>query len=163
MGETVEEIKRRLFQAFPKLSHDNGFKVSSKATPVYNCIAWAYKLDNRWMWPNTGEYSFLDGVHYWPSDEILDCDVSNFIEAFKLKGYECCDNSCFEPEYRNKQKIALYVKPGTTECTHAARELSNGCWTSKLGNDCDIQHGTPDTIENDGYGKVHCFMKNKFE
>ena len=160
MGETVEEIECRLFQAFPKLLHDCKFKVTSKATPVYNCIAWAYNLDNRWMWPNAGEYLFLDGVHYWPTDKILDCNVSNFIEAFKHKGYECCDNSCFEPKYR---KIALFAKPGTTECTHAARELSNGFWTSKLGNDCDIQHGMPCTIENDDYGIVFCFMKKKFE
>ncbi|MEN6455407.1 MAG: hypothetical protein ABFD10_14215 [Prolixibacteraceae bacterium] len=160
MGERVEEIMRILLQAFPKLSQDKYFKVTSKATSVYNCIAWAYKIDNRWMWPNTGEYLFLDGVHYWPSDEVMDCDVSNFIEAFRLKGYECCENCDFEPEFR---KIALYVKPGTTECTHAARELSNGCWTSKLGPSNDIQHGTPDTIENDDYGKVYCFMKKKFE
>lgn len=160
MGERVEEIMRFLLQVFPKLSQDKDFKVTSKDTPVYNCIAWAYKIDNRWMWPNTGEYLFLDGVHYWPSDEILDCDVSNFIEAFKLKGYECCENSDFESGYR---KIALYVKPNTTECTHAARELSNGCWTSKLGRSNDIQHGTPETIENDEYGKVHCFMKRKYE
>ncbi|MBK5247291.1 MAG: hypothetical protein JJE49_08515 [Peptostreptococcaceae bacterium] len=160
MGERVEEIMRFLRQAFPKLSQDKDFKVTSKDTPVYNCIAWAYNLDNRWMWPNTGEYLFLDGVHYWPSDEILDCDVSNFIEAFMLKGYECCENSDFEPNYR---KIALYVKPETTECTHAARELSNGCWSSKLGKSNDIQHGTADTIENDAYGKVYCYMKKKFE
>lgn len=160
MGERVDEIMHILLQAFPKLSQDKDFKVTSKATSVYNCIAWAYKIDNMWMWPNTGEYLFLDGVHYWPSDEIMDCDVSNFIEAFKQKGYECCENSDFESGFR---KITLYVKPDTTECTHAARELSNGCWTSKLGSSNDIQHGTPDAIENGDYGKVYCFMKKKFE
>jgi hypothetical protein len=160
MGERTKEIKRILFSAFPKLINDKDFKVTSNDTPVYNCIAWAYKIDNRWMWPNTGEYPFLDGVHYWPSVDILDCNVNNFIDAFKLKGYECCDNCQFEPGYR---KIALYVKPGSTECTHAARELSNGCWTSKLGEFNDIQHGTAEAIENDEYGKVYCYMKKKFE
>ncbi|MBP1678031.1 MAG: hypothetical protein H6Q20_2590 [Bacteroidetes bacterium] len=160
MGERTEEIKRILFNAFPKLLNDKDFKVTSNGTPAYNCIAWAYKIDNRWMWPNTGEYPFLDGVHYWPSEDILDCNVNNFIDAFKLKGYECCDSCQFEPGYR---KIALYVKPGTTECTHAARELSNGCWTSKLGEYNDIQHGTVEAIENDVYGKVYCYMKKKFE
>ena len=111
------------------------------------------------MWPNTGEYLYLDGVHYWPSDKIIDCNVNNFIEAFKSKGYECCENCQFEPGYR---KIALYVKPDTTDCTHAARELRNGCWTSKLGEYNDIQHGSPEAIENDFYGKVYCFMKKKF-
>lgn len=160
MGERTEEIKSILYQAFPKLLLDKKFKVTSKATPNYNCIAWAYNIDDRWMWPNTGEYLFLDGIHYWPSDKILDCNVTNFINAFNLKGYECCENSEFEPGFR---KIALYVKPNTTDCTHAARELSNGCWTSKLGPFNDIQHSTPESIENDDYGKVYCFMKNKFE
>jgi hypothetical protein len=160
MGERAEEIKRIVLQAFPKLIQDKDFKITSNATPIYNCIAWAYNIENRWMWPNTGEYLYLDGVHYWPSDKILDCNVNNFIDAFKLKGYECCDDCQFEAGYR---KIALYVKPDTTDCTHAARELSNGCWTSKLGPFNDIQHGTADAIENDEYGKVYCFMKRKFE
>ena len=160
MGERVEEIKRIVFQSFPKLIQDKDFKVTSNATPIYNCIAWAYNIENRWMWPNTGEYLYLDGVHYWPSDIILDCNVANFIDAFKLKGYECCENCQFESGYR---KIALYVKPDTTDCTHAARELSNGCCTSKLGTFNDIQHGTAEAIENEEYGKVYCFMKKKFE
>jgi hypothetical protein len=78
----------------------------------------------------------------------------------ELKGYSCCDDFTHESGYR---KIALYVKPNSSECTHAARELSNGFWTSKLGTKWDIQHGTPDAIENDDYGKVYCFMKKKFE
>lgn len=160
MGEGIEEIKRNLVKAFPKLSQDNQFKITSKATPEYNCIAWAYHKDNRWMWPNTGEYKFLDGVHFWPSDEILDCDVKNFIDAFRLKGYECCETSDFEIGFR---KIALYVIPETTLCTHASRQKSDGTWTSKLGVSNDIQHGTPEAIENEYYGVVHCFMKRLFE
>jgi hypothetical protein len=160
MGERVEEIKRSISEAFPKLQLDKNFEVTSKDTPVYNWIAWAYNIDNRWMWPNTGEYDFLDGVHYWPSDQILDCNIQNFIDAFSLKGYEICKNSNFEEGYR---KIALYVIPGTNMCTHAARQKSNGYWTSKLGASNDIQHSTPDEIENNLYGVVHCFMKRKFE
>lgn len=160
MGSRAEEIKKIVISAFPKLSKDKKFQITSCATPIYNCIAWAYNINNRWMWPNTGEYQFLDGVHYWPSNEILDCEVANFIEAFKLKGYELCENSDFEEGYR---KIALYVTEGTTECTHAARQLSNGFWTSKLGPQNDIQHGTPESIENDDYGVVHCFMRREFK
>jgi len=160
MGERVEKIKCLLKKAFPKLSQDKYFEVTSQETPVYNCIAWAYNIDNRWMWPNTGEYLFLDGIRYWPSEKILDCNVQNFIDAFKLKGYICCENSNFEDGYR---KIALYVNPNTNMCTHAARQKSNGFWTSKLGESNDIQHGTPESIENDTYGRVYCFMKMQFE
>ena len=156
MGERIEEVKKRIIKKFPKLAKDKDFKIESKATYDYNCIAWAYNIDNRWMWPNTGQYCFLDGVHYWPSDEILDCDVSHFIKAFELQGYRVCEISKFDPDYR---KIALYVKINSTECTHASRELSNGFWTSKLGSFVDIQHGTPYTIENKDYGEVYCIMK----
>ena len=80
--------------------------------------------------------------------------------AFKEgKGYELCDNAEYEEGF---QKIALYVKEGTTECTHAARQLTTGLWTSKLGQIEDIQHGTPYTIEGKCYGKVYCIMKRPF-
>lgn len=161
MGERVEQIKNELKCCFPKLKNDSNFDVTSKATPKYNCIAWAYNIVDRWMWPNTGEYLFLDGVHYWPSDEIQPPSIDNFIKAFQLKGYECCDNGDFEEGY---QKIALYAKPSEWDiCTHAARQKRNGYWTSKLGEDCDIQHGTAYSIENDLYGQVRCFMKRVFE
>ena len=160
MGERIEEIKQIILQAFPKLQSDEKFEITSKDTPIYNCIAWAYNIDNCWMWPNTGEYTFLDGVHYWPSSEIIDCNVHNFIDAFKLKGYECCDNSDLEEGYR---KIALYVTSGTEICTHAARQKRDGSWTSKLGCWNDIQHGSPETVENHEYGDVYCFMKMEFK
>ena len=159
MGERTEEIKAQLVKIFPKLAQDENFKITSPASSDYNCIAFAYNIYNRWMWPNTGESHFLDGVHYWTSGEILDCNVSHF-KAFELKGYSVCESCEFDPKYR---KIALYVKSNSTECTHAAREQRNGFWKSKLGRDVDIQHGTPYTIENDQYGKVYCFMKMEFD
>ena len=160
MGERIEEIKKTVINIFPKLAKDKDFEITSQESQNYNCIAWAYMLTNRWMWPNTGEHVFLDGVDYWPSDEILDCDVSHFIKAFELQGYSVCETCKFDPKYR---QIALYVKANSTECTHAARELGNGFWTSKLGPYVDIQHGTPYTIENKDYGEVYCFMRKNLE
>ena len=156
MGESIEEIKNRVTDIFPKLSNDSGFEITSKTDASYNCIAWAYCLDNRCMWPNTGECEFLDGVNFWPSDEIMDCNIENFIKAFELKGYELCHHGNHEENYR---KIALFVKQNTTECTHASRELSNGYWTSKLGKGVDIQHKDPYNLESDTYGVLYCFMR----
>lgn len=56
-------------------------------------------------------------------------------------------------------KIALYAIDG--EITHAARQLDNGLWTSKLGPLNDIQHGNPEVIEGGFYGKVAVYMKKK--
>lgn len=151
MGEEAQ-----ITTLFPELKNDLDFKVTSPKTPNYNCIAWAYYHDDRWMWPGGQDLKICDGFHYWP-DGIEDSeDVSAFIKAFEKSGYCLCENSDFEEGYR---KIALYVKKGTTECTHAARQLSNGKWTSKLGQLNDIQHGTPYTIEGKLYGVVYCIMK----
>jgi len=153
MGEETQ-IKN----LFPKLKADEDFKVTSPMTSDYNCIAWAYHHVDRWMWPGGQELKICDGFHYWPDDVEDSTDVAAFIKAFEKTGYSICDDCDFEEGYR---KIALYVKAGTTECTHAARQLSNGKWTSKLGRLNDIQHGTPYTIEGDLYGVVYCIMKRE--
>lgn len=153
MGEETQ-IKH----LFPKLKDDVDFKVTSPQTPDYNCIAWAYHHNDRWMWPGGQEFKICDGFLYWPDGVEDSTDVSAFIKAFEKTGYSLCEDCCFEKDYR---KIALYVKKGTTECTHAARQLSNGKWTSKLGRLNDIQHGTPYTIEGDIYGEVYCIMKRE--
>lgn len=124
MGERVEQIKQRLKISFPGLRTDKRFDVTSKASSKYNCIAWAYNIDNKWMWPNTGKFIFLDGVHFWPTKEIQPATIDSFMKAFQLIGYECCDNGEFEEGY---QKIALYAKPSNwNECTHAARQKRDG-------------------------------------
>ena len=133
-----------LIAAFPGLGGDTDFKITSPQNTNYNCIAWAYHFQDRWMWPGGTGTKTIDGFKFWP-DGIDDTeDVSAFIEAFKQKGYEQCETGDFETGYR---KIALYVKKGTTQCTHAARQLNNGKWTSKLGRENDIQHGSPYAIE----------------
>ncbi len=160
MGKGTEQIKLLIQRLFPELVNDKHFKLTSPQDACYNCIAWAYNYKDRWMWPPKGmPTNILDAVTYWPNENSSD-DVSEFIRAFKEgKGYEICENADYEKGY---QKIALYVKKGTTKCTHAARQLTTGFWTSKLGQAQDIQHGTPYTIEGDKYGKVYCIMKRRF-
>lgn len=160
MGKGTEEARLDVMRAFPGLRYDEHFEVTSPINPNYNCIAWAYQIKERWMWPPAGQPigHVLDAVTYWP-DENASTEVSQFMKAFSLKGYVKCDTPVFEDGFR---KIALYVKPGTTECTHAARQLSNGFWTSKLGQWYDIQHSTPKDIEGRLYGVVYCYMKREF-
>ena len=155
MGEEA-----KIIALFPGLKNDPDFKITSPSDPDYNCIAWAYHYNNRWMWPGGVEEKVMDGFHYWPDGVVDSIDVAAFIEAFAKSGYSVCDNATFEEGFR---KVALYVKDGTTECTHAARQLSNGRWTSKLGQENDIQHGTPYTLEGQVYGRVFCIMKREFK
>ncbi len=67
---------------------------------------------------------------------------------------------------RDFEKIAIYVDTDGVP-THAARQLPDGSWTSKLGDWEDIQHQTLEALEtgNDkahqelGYGKVAKIMR----
>lgn len=160
MDKGSEQIIASIYKHFPQLMHDVDFKLTSKEDPNYNCIAWAFSFKDRIMWPGGSEYKVADGFHFWP-DGIDDNDgADNFVKAFKLIGYNNCVSFEYEPGY---QKIALYVEKGTTKCTHAARGLQNGKWTSKLGPKEDIQHGTPYFLESIVYGEVYCFMKRIFK
>ena len=47
----------------------------------------------------------------------------------------------------------------TKRKTHAARQLPDGWWTSKLGPDEDILHRTPQGLAGDLYGHVRMVMK----
>lgn len=47
--------------------------------------------------------------------------------------------------------------------THVARQLTDGKWTSKLGQLEDIVHSTVDAIAGSDYGEVIQFMKRHLE
>ncbi len=160
MGERVEEIVQFLFQVFPNLSQDKDFKVTSKSTPNYNCIAWACKFNERWIQPPYLGKPNLDCVVWWPPEVPQGLHIDSLISLFEHHGYSICKTDEHEDGFR---KVALYINEQSKEWTHASRELSNGCWTSKLGEFNDIQHGSPYSIENDDYGKVYCIMKKNFE
>jgi hypothetical protein len=74
--------------------------------------------------------------------------------AFLGLGYECCADGLPQAGF---EKVALYG------CdlfyTHAARQLPDGRWTSKLGARPDIEHDTPDDVADGLYGRVLGFMR----
>ena len=114
-----------LENAFPRLSGTR-YRITSPDDRIYNCIAWAAEEETRWwFWPP--EY-------YWPSAASRGSDISCLVAAFRALRYEVCENSGLESRY---QKVALYVREGN--CTHVARQLFNGLWTSKLGQDVDVK------------------------
>jgi hypothetical protein len=55
------------------------------------------------------------------------------------------------------QRVALYADNFGNR-THAARQLPNGWWTSKLGEAVDILHRSPHAVVSDGYGEVRAIM-----
>ncbi|OHB70234.1 MAG: hypothetical protein A2V70_13830 [Planctomycetes bacterium RBG_13_63_9] len=123
-------------------------RVTSPADRAYNCIAWAVKRMNRWWWPDRMEQC------YWPEGVQRAETLQAFVEAYGTKGFTPCDDPNVEAGY---QKIALYAKEGVP--THAARQLSDGRWTSKLGTCEDIDHMTLEALEGGRYGRVAIILR----
>lgn len=127
---------------------ENGYLkqfVTSPRTIRYNCIAWAARNTDRWWQP---------GV-FWPIEAAGgDVAIGNLIELFKSLGYDECDDGGLEVGF---EKIAIYG--AGLMYTHAARQLPDGMWTSKIGQLEDITHSTTEAIEGSDYGYVVQFMK----
>lgn len=145
---------------FPLLSNDPNFIITSKQTPDYNCIAWAADVSNMWYQPIDNPPIILDGVRFdWPYKLPNDRSLNTYKRLFEHKHYEVCPNFTFDVKFK---KIALYIDPVTTLCTHAARQLRNGHWTCKLGAEFDIQHSDPTLIVGGPYGIIGCYMQQVF-
>jgi len=132
---------------FPNLDKE-GFSVKSPDTPLYNCIAWAAGETDIFWWTIDDPY-----VH-WPAGVPMEETISAFQMAYGTLGYVACNNSDPEPGY---EKVALYALNGRPK--HAARQLENGKWTSKLGEWIDIEHNTLKALEGPHYGYVCSALK----
>ncbi|MBL8880942.1 MAG: hypothetical protein JNG88_17650 [Phycisphaerales bacterium] len=127
---------------FPALTQEN-CRPTSPADDSYNCIAWAADDVDRWWWPDPL------GQKYWPPAIPRTESIDAFEMAFALFGYSEKSSSTLEP---GKQKIALFVGSHGRP-THAARQLPDGWWASKLGQQIDIEHELS-AIEGPVYGTV---------
>jgi hypothetical protein len=123
---------------FPKLGR---FEVLAPSTGkagergAYNCIAHSLKVYTRWV---------------WPGDKMADFDKLYGNYGYRrVKGFDYR----FDRRY---EKIVLYAKvhaDGRVECTHGARQLADGTWTSKLGAGPLIRHQRPESVAGPSYGK----------
>ena len=134
---------------FPRLAAE-GYLVTSPATYDYNCIAFAADDEEKWWWPDDA------GMGFWPVGVIREETLAAFIEAYRLLGYEQCDNGLLEIGF---EKIAIYAEKGIP--THAAKQLPDGRWKSKLGAWEDIQHHTVSGVCDSLYGQVAQFIRRK--
>jgi hypothetical protein len=117
--------------------------------PRYNCWAFAAgENQKRWEPDPSNQY-------YWPPTAPREYSVPAFMAAYQTKGYEHCANGSLE---RSAEKIAIYAtQDGRVQ--HAARQLSDGRWISKLGDEEDIIHQTPESLSSTVYGNPVQFMK----
>lgn len=130
-----------LREAFPRLAKRKRL-ITSPATKTYNCIAWAAGDTSRWWWPD--QYN----VGFWPVGVRREETEEAFMVAYRTLGYRECESQDPEPDI---EKVAIYSSAGVP--THAARQLPDGLWTSKLGDREDIRH-TLEELEGHRYGRV---------
>jgi hypothetical protein len=137
----------------PKLIPAN-YECTSEEDDGYNCIAWAYGIKTAKMWPNRSpEYIWPPGIR---NDETVDA----FVELFSLRGYEPCDDASLEPGF---EKVAIFAAgiPPNLGPKHAAIQLENGHWSSKLGDFEDIEHFELESVECWAYGTVVRVMRRQ--
>ncbi|MXZ92075.1 MAG: hypothetical protein F4Z05_11465 [Chloroflexi bacterium] len=134
-----------LIAAFPRLASE-GFEIVGEPTTQYNCIAYAAGYASDWWWP--------DGINYWPPWATPTERTESLIEVFDGLGYEQCDDSHAETGY---QKVALYEEEG--EMKHAAVQMSDGAWRSKMGQGPLIEHRSPESLSGGIYGDATVYMR----
>ena len=134
-----------LITAFPKLASED-FEIVERASEQYNCIAYAAGDTTKSWWPN--------GIDYWPPWATRDNRMESLKEAFAGLRYEQCDDSNVEEGY---QKVALYGFQGRFE--HAAVQMPNGRWRSKMGRGPIIEHLNPKSISGGPYGDATTYMR----
>jgi hypothetical protein len=138
-----------LESVFPRLKKQK-YSITSPETVEYNCIAWAADDYTRCWWPDAYEN------YYWPVEVPRIESIDYFIKAFETLGYLECDDFKDEIGY---EKIAIYTDSGGKP-THAAKQVQNGLWKSKIGSAEDIEHEI-DGLNGDAYGSIKVFMKRR--
>ena len=99
---------------------------------------------------------------FWPSEVPRENTMAAFAAAFGTLGYTLCDGGSLETGY---EKVALYALTVRNESvpTHAARQLPNGWWTSKLGSLEDIEHASVEDVNGPRYGNPVLFMRRPLQ
>jgi hypothetical protein len=143
----------RLETWFPRLTRGE-FEKTSELDRSYNCIAFAAGDLSRWWEPNA-----IGGV-YWPAGVPRRYTLESYQAAFATLGYEGCNDGDVQVGF---EKVAIFVDARGIPL-HAAKQLPDGQWSSKLGQWIDIRHelceavcGSP--FPDSDYGTVAAYMR----
>jgi hypothetical protein len=130
----------------PHLNETN-HDLTSECTTSYNCIAWAMGEDDAWWWPSDESY--------WPNDD-RGSTLGTFERMLTSRGFARCANGAL---VSGVEKVVIYTlgEGRTMKVTHAARQLPDGRWASKMGRCEDIEHDAPKAVRGPVYGKPYAF------
>lgn len=152
MDYNTDRLRQNLIADFPKLACDPLFFINSPQTFVYNCIAFAMGLDDRWVSDNK-EIPW----YWWPDGAINDGSKTALKDAFLHLGFEECSDASLEKGY---DKVALYSIGEMW--THAAKLVDEKTFHSKFGASNDALHSGGDTLDQ-SYGLIYCYMRRRHE
>lgn len=96
---------------------------------------------------------------YWPPGIPALPSLAGVIEAYTICGFEVCASPDQEDGY---EKIAIFATE-QGDPRHAARQLPNGAWTSKLGDHVNIEHDGLELIGGAFYGEPVTYMRRETE
>lgn len=138
---------REILRIFPSLVEADCEQTSPRDR-FYNCIGHAAEPGRRRFW-----WPVVRPFVYWPSSAPCELTIAAFEAAFATLGYGPCSTDLLEDGI---EKIALFVD-AQARPTHAALQLADGHWTSKLGGLEDISHPLRQ-LEGTQYGTVAFVM-----
>jgi hypothetical protein len=131
---------------FPRLGEE--FEVLAPASVMYNCIGWSLGNTGAWVWPTDGQQPA-----YLP----------NFDALYRYYGFRRVKGLEFR-RWPGHDKVVLYAvrkSDGSIQPTHAARQMPDGSWSSKLGSLPLIRHLHPNDIAGPSYGVPYVIYVRK--
>lgn len=130
-----------------KLEQDDNFQLTSPFTYLYNCIAYALGMQDRWV--DSANLPW----HWWPPVH-KGMNETDLVEAFRFFGFEECGmDDSINTDY---DKVALYHN--ADGWTHAARVVGDGIYHSKFGASYNGTHSRGDVLQAK-YGNPFVIMR----
>lgn len=155
-GSDDADIARRrqiIRSRFPLMDPGNFDLISSRST-VYNCAAWAVHDTSAKWWPYPVEEA---PEYFWPDGARRDDSIEAFIDGYSRLSFQVCENGDLEEGF---EKIAVYARGRDRDNPqHVARQLADGRWTSKLGDEEDIEHSALRDLRSSSYGDPVLYMR----
>ena len=140
---------------YPDIDHSHAFKVTSGATPEYNCVAWAMNDDQRWWEPSPAVSPVTTTAIYWPPGVPNVPTFASYVALLDQAGYTACQGAEVEAGF---EKVALYRRQDG-DFGHMARQLPDGRWTSKMGPAVDVRHDTVLDVQSLVYGVLFGYYR----
>jgi hypothetical protein len=122
---------------FPRLGDE--YEVMGEGSVAYNCIGWSVGNTTAWVWPGQAGQ---------------DIQLADFDSLYSYYGFRRVAGLDYKP-VPGSDKVVLYAlrrADGSISLTHAALQLRDGSWSSKLGSLPLIRHLHPDDVAGPSYG-----------